>query len=312
MEELPDSTRRSFLATAGSVTVPVAAVGASGDGNRSDATSESERDSIATFSGTGSDTGGRLSESRREDFRTRLESHGIEPPKIRIDQQGEYGTQKTHVINPAKTESSESSGEIGLHQQDPTEFPGEVVWEEEDYKEDKTIAGTEIVVADYYMQCFKTDIKNDEDHRYYIMYAWAGCRPQDPIGWVGNLESSSIEYDITSDVGDMKRYKPGGDRNKHGVPMDMSLTVSGKPGGVGGSATLGGQFTLGGGTVRPHRSKMNMDADTFNVTFDGHTEATCEVMGMCSYTKSDPTETTTWDYNLGLEGDRINKCPVIC
>lgn len=294
------------------MTVPVAVGGASEGRDRSNETTESGTASIDTISGSGSEADGRLSEKQRTRFRDRLERHGFEAPSVRVSQRDGYGRLQTTEIGPFQEEPTDSSDGIGTLQQDPTEYPGEVVWEEEDYKEVTTFAGTEIVVADYYMLCFKTDIKNDKGHRYYIMYAWAGCRPQDPIGWVGNLESASIEYELTSDVGDMKRYKPGGDRNKHGVPMDMSLTVSGEPGGVGGSATLGGQFTIGGGTVRPHRSRMNMNDDVFNVTFDGDTEATCEVMGMCTYTKEDPTETTTWNYNLGLDGDRVNKCPYIC
>ncbi|WP_247729690.1 hypothetical protein [Halovivax limisalsi] len=283
--------RRSVLRRTGLAAGSVSLIGQGsasairgGDGSQSKETAHTANDS---------DEKQLLTTEERQRFSERLKANSIEPATLQISQKrntgGEY---RVSEVDPL--------------QEDPTDTPGEIVWEDTAYRKDDTAIGNTIVEADYYLVCYKTDIMNDVGHRYYILYGWAGCRPQEHALWTGNLKEAYIEYEFVGGEGDMKRYKPGGDRNKHGIPMTMSMTVSGESGGIGGSATLSGEFTIGGGTVRPHRSRMNMSNDRFNVIFEGSTEATCEVMGMCAYTRPEDV-VTEWDYNLGIDGERWNK-----
>lgn len=295
-------TRRNFLKTAavGSAMVPMIGTAVADDGDEARTQIVSEYSLSA--SGSGGTTGETISPQERDRIRQLMTEIGDEDtaqtPQLSRTEANGGTTMETKTID--------------LLQEDPTEAPENEVWSESTSVSDTTVTGASLVDADFYMTCYKPDIYDENGNRYLMWYGWGGLRPQDRTAWTGNLENARIEIGLTSDNGTMVRYKPGGDRDRHGYQMDMSLGVSGKPGGVGGSATLSGSFTIGGGTVRPHRSKMDMDADTFCPSFDGQTESTCELLGMC-VGKMDPSdEVVTWDWSVSVDGDRYNKCPVVC
>lgn len=295
-------TRRNFLKTAavGSAMVPLVGTAIASEGE-----TERKRDVSGyslSASGSGDTTGDTISKEERERIRTLMTEIG----------DGD-STQTLQRSRETSDEASSMESEtVDILQEDPTDAPGNQVWSESTSVSDTTVTGASLVDADYYMTCYKPAIYDEDGNRYLMWYAWGGLRPQDRAAWTGNLENARVEIELTSDNGDMVRYKPGGDRDRHGYEMDMSMEVSGEPGGVGGSATLSGSFTIGGGTVRPHRSKMDMGADTFCPAFEGQTEATCELLGMC-VGKMDPSGgTVTWDWEVSVDGDRYNKCPVVC
>lgn len=269
--------------------ISATALGARDPGDDKNSDDKTNRTPISQKSGSGNSNGGTLSRKRKRQFLERLDKRGFEPPTIQFSHAGQpHGSE----INPLSS--------------DPNDYPGTVVWEDETERVDTTAAGNELVVADYFMQCFETDVVDSHGDRYYVFWAWAGCRPQPEILWDGNLTYAYIEYDITTENGDMKFYSPGSDKTQTGEPIPVGLTVNGgsPDGGLGASASIGGTMDIGGGKVGPHPSKMSMAGDQFCIRFTGSTENSTEVVGTAAATSPGYFE---WDWDVDLDGERYAK-----
>jgi len=150
-----------------------------------------------------------------------------------------------------------------------------------------------------------------------MLYGFGGLNSYDHTTWTGNIEDAYIDFEVED--GDMRLYKPAGERNKTGQRINMSLTVQGSAGGgggggggnVGASATLGGSFKLGGGRVFPDARHNNMDREEGRIRFEGQTEKATDILAMFAGTTSDISDSSP-DWRIHINGDRYNKCPVIC
>ncbi|ELZ06817.1 hypothetical protein [Natrialba aegyptia] len=191
-------TRRYFLKTAavGSATVPLVGTAIASEGE-----TERKRD-VSGYSlsarGSGETTGDTISKEERERIRTLMTEIG----------DGD-STQTLQRSRKTSDEASSMESEtVDILQEDPTDDPENQVWSESTSVSDTTVTGASLVDADYYMTCYKPAIYDEDGNRYLMWYAWGGLRPQDRAAWTGNLENARVEIELTSDNGDMVRYKP--------------------------------------------------------------------------------------------------------
>lgn len=318
-------TRRNILKSigAGAVTSTLAIGAASGKKTKKQSSGEQSSfgnpgKNSNVDQGSGSPKNGTIPTERRNEFMERWIDAGFDIPIIRMIQTDDTGAALTDKSGDPKVKEAK----VYNQNIDKPSEPAKMAWNDESFIKDDTFSGTTIVEGDFFMEAWETDLMDGQGGEYWLLWFAATLTPKDHILWTGNLEDAWLEYsldkkdegpDDPADEGsEMKKPAPNGTVDYNGATVTLDATGTVEAGNSNAGAQLGlgisTDVEVGGGKLRPHRSRHEPEDGVACIHFHGHTEDVIGIAGGVEVV-SDVGDIKSWDWKTHVKGDRYNKNP---